>query len=29
LLRQFGDFRDRIEELAAKIFYVTPEWVAP
>lgn len=28
LLRHFADSRDTLEEIAANIFYVTPEWVA-
>ena len=28
LLDRFMDFRDKIEEIAARIFHITPEWVS-
>src|SRR6478672_1652850 len=28
LLRRFVDSRERIEEIAARIFHITPEWVS-
>jgi hypothetical protein len=28
LLRRFVDSRERVEEIATRIFYITPEWVS-
>ena len=28
LLRRFADSRERVEEIAARIFHITPEWVS-
>ena len=28
LLRRFVDSRERVEEIAARIFHITPEWVS-
>jgi hypothetical protein len=28
LLRRFEDSRERVEEIAARIFNITPEWVS-